>query len=236
MSETALYSHEKTGSTPHKHEKTELTPPLILNLFLGNKKIEDINSSLKINGIRLDYRILPDDNTNLIVDYLIYKGDINDRLNPSCSSLGTDVLNNIPSTNSDLNGTTSRDYPSLSEAGNCLNTMLSVRGTEYSVGAKYHYNYNIERGSDLIFFGGAGFVHVAINTLNNQSLNNNKNSGVGVYFEVGIEYFYKNHFNVGYYIRQSSVSFKTGGDPNLRGSGEINWGGTHSGFIFGYTF
>lgn len=228
LGETNLYSQERTKNTPF----------FTLDLFSGNKKIQDqdIDTSLETTGLTLDYHLFPNYNISIIGGYLISKsGDSKETtLSVTCSSLGTDILPNIPTV--DPSNDISKEYSSVNEVENCEQTFISIRGIEFSVGARYHYNYNIDRGNDLDIFGGAGYVQIAIDTLNNENQRENANSEVGTYFELGIKYIYKHRFNAGLYLRQSSVSFETGGDANLQESGEVNWGGTTGGLIFGYTF
>ena len=229
LGSTALYSQERVKNTPF----------FTLDLFLGNKKIQDqnIDTSLETNGLTLDYHLLPNYNISIIGGYLISKNGDSKKttLSVNCPSLGTDILDNIP-TATDPSNDTSEEYPTVSEGEKCEQTFVSIQGIEFSVGGRYHYNYNIDRGSDLDIFGGAGFVQIAIDTVNIENQRENANSEVGTYFELGIKYIYQNRFNGGLYLRHSSVSFETGGDANLQESGEVNWGGTTAGLIFGYTF
>ena len=219
LGETTLYSQENTETTPYT-----------LDLFWGNKIIGNISTTLNTTGITLDYLLLPDYNISIIGSYLTSKGDVS-----TPQTCLREVTRTVVVPDPDPNNVVTRDYISSVRVP-CRSISQSIQATDFSAGAKYHYNYNIKSEQDLDIFGGAGLVHVAIDTHNDRDQSNSGSSKIGIYLELGVKYFYKTKFNVGYYLRQSFVSFKTGGDPNLQGSGNINWGGTTSGLLFGYTF
>ena len=192
LGETTLYSQENTETTPYT-----------LDLFWGNKIIGNISTTLNTTGITLDYLLLPDYNISIIGSYLTSKGDVS-----TPQTCLREVTRTVVVPDPDPNNVVTRDYISSVRVP-CRSITQSIQATDFSAGAKYHYNYNIKSEQDLDIFGGAGLVHVAIDTHNDRDQSNSGSSKIGIYLELGVKYFYsKPNFNVGYYLRQSFVFYK----------------------------
>ena len=107
---------------------------------------------------------------------------------------------------------------------------------EFSLGGRFHLFQTKQNRLDIFLGGGAMQVSTTMETKTDTNpTSTNKGSGTGTYTEAGIKYVFKNGFNIGYYIRQSSAIFELYNNEDIP-TEKREWGGTTTGVTLGYSF